>query len=389
MVWLGGHRGIGPSLFARGPKASNVEDCLGSLEYLMSAVPFSKISSPLNALLATTGLLMVALLTTPDLAERARFVCQLVLVAIWMAYVLQLAGTLLSQRHRLPGGTPPLLIDVLAVLVPLVAFLFVGYRDRSLYCAIWLLKPLRDSSFFRLMAKVVANESRNLLGVTSVFGIVLFGAALAGYVIERDVQPDKFGSIPQAMWWAVVTLSTTGYGDEIPQSLAGRVLAGLVMMSGIGIFALWAGILATGFYEEVRRQDFVRNWQLVAAVPLFQKLGSSALIEIVRALRPRIVPAGVVICRKGDVGDQMFFIVEGRVSVAMPGHPVELGAGSFFGEMALVTGEPRSATVSAATEVSLLSLYAVDFQMLSSSSPEIAETIRKTALERRGGLPKE
>ncbi|MGO7301973.1 cyclic nucleotide-gated ion channel, partial [Rhizobium ruizarguesonis] len=183
--------------------------------------------------------------------------------------------------------------------------------DRNLYCAIWLLKPLRDSTFFRLLAKVVANESRNLLGVTSVFGIVLFGAALAGYIIERDVQPDRFGSIPQAMWWAVVTLSTTGYGDEIPQSLAGRVLAGLVMMSGIGIFALWAGILATGFYEEVRRQDFVRNWQLVAAVPLFQKLGSAALIEIVRALRPRIAPAGAVICRKGDVGDQMFFIVEG------------------------------------------------------------------------------
>ncbi|RDJ16013.1 cyclic nucleotide-gated ion channel [Rhizobium grahamii] len=355
----------------------------------MSAVPFSKISSPLNALLAATGLLMVALLTTSDLTPQARFACQLVLVAIWVAYVLQLVGTVLSQRHRLPGGTPPLMIDVFAVLVPLAAFLFVGSRDRSLYCAIWLLKPLRDSTFFRLMAKVVANEYRNLLGVTSVFASVLFGASVAGYVIERDIQPDKFGSIPQAMWWAVVTLSTTGYGDEIPQSLAGRVLAGLVMMSGIGIFALWAGILATGFYEEVRRRDFVRNWQLVAAVPLFQRLGSAALIEIVRALRPRTVPAGAVICRKGDVGDQMFFIVEGRVSVATPDHPVELGTGSFFGEMALISGEPRSATVSAATEVSLLSLFAVDFQMLSSSSPEIAETIRKTALERRGGLPKE
>jgi voltage-gated potassium channel len=96
-----------------------------------------------------------------------------------------------------------------------------------------------------------------------------------------------------------------------------------------------------------------------------------------------------VICRKGDAGDQMFFIVEGRVTVATPDHPVELGAGNFFGEMALISGEPRSATVSAATEVSLLSLYAVDFQMLSSSSPQIAETIRKTALERRGGPPKE
>ncbi len=58
----------------------------------------------------------------------------------------------------------------------------------------------------------------------------------------------------------------------------------------------------------------MRNWQLVAAVPLFQKLGSAALIEIVRALRPRVVPAGAIICRKGETGDQMFFIVEGRVS---------------------------------------------------------------------------
>ncbi|MBY5440265.1 cyclic nucleotide-gated ion channel [Rhizobium leguminosarum] len=355
----------------------------------MSAVPFSKISTPLNALFATIGLLVVAALTTQGLTGQERLVFELLLAAIWLAYVLQLSGTLLSRRHRLSGGIPALVIDLLAVLVPAAAFLFVGSRDRNLYCAIWLLKPLRDSTFFRLLGKVVANESRNLLGVTSVFGIVLFGAALAGYIIERDVQPDRFGSIPQAMWWAVVTLSTTGYGDEIPQSLAGRVLAGLVMMSGIGIFALWAGILATGFYEEVRRQDFVRNWQLVAAVPLFQKIGSAALIEIVRALRPRIVPAGAVICRKGDVGDQMFFIVEGRVTVATLDHPVELGAGNFFGEMALISGEPRSATVSAATEVSLLSLYAVDFQMLSSSSPEIAETIRKTALERRGGPPKE
>jgi voltage-gated potassium channel len=237
------------------------------------------------------------------------------------------------------------------------------------------------------MGRVLTNEARNLIGVTSIFCLVLFGAGLAAYIIERDVQPDKFGSIPQAMWWAVVTLSTTGYGDAIPQSFAGRVLAGLVMMSGIGIFALWAGILATGFYQEVRRQDFVRNWQVVAAVPLFQKLGPAALVEIVRALRPRIIPAGAVICRKDETGDQMFFIVEGRVSVATP-NPVDLGPGSFFGEMALISGEPRSATVSAATTVSLLSLHSVDFQMLCSSSPEIADIIRKTALERRGAKPK-
>ncbi len=354
----------------------------------MPALRFLRISAPLNALLAAIGLVAVAALTTPDASGRTRLILEVVLAGIWVVYTLQLIGTLIMQRGKdVRDGKPALTIDVLAVLVPLAAFLLVGTRDQSLYCAVWLLKPLRDSTFFRLMGRVLSKEARNLIGVTSIFGIILFGAALAAYIIERDVQPDKFGSIPQAMWWAVVTLSTTGYGDEIPQSFAGRVLAGLVMMCGIGIFALWAGILATGFYEEVRRQDFVRNWQLVAAVPLFQRLGSAALVEVVRALRPRIVPAGTVLCRKGDTGDQMFFIVEGSVIVATP-NPVELGAGSFFGEMALISGEPRSATVSAATEVSLLSLYSADFQMLSSSSPEIAEIIRKTALERRSTTPK-
>ena len=350
----------------------------------MPALPFARISVPLNALLATLGLLAVAALTTPAPSEGMRLGLEILLACIWAAYALQLAGDFLI-KGALADAMPALVVDFAAVLVPLAGFLLTNTRDNYLFCCIWLLKPLRGSIFFRLVGRVISNEARNLLGVAAVFGILLFGASLAGYLLERDVQPESFGSITKAMWWAVVTLTTTGYGDEIPQTFAARVLAGLVMMSGIGIYALWAGILATGFSEELRRQDFVRNWQLVAAVPLFQRLGSAALVEIVRALRPRTVPAGAVICRKGETGDQMFFIVEGRVSVATA-TPVELGAGSFFGEMALVTGEPRSATVSAATAVSLLSLHSVDFQMLSSSSPEIAEVIRNTALERRGAF---
>src|SRR5262245_3946330 len=347
----------------------------------MKEVPFSKISAPLNTLLAVFELFAVAALTTPAPGNEMRLALQVLLAFVWAAYALQLAGDFV--RHlKLSDATPALAVDLLAVFVPLAGFLFAGGRDQYLYCSVWLLKPLRDSTFFELMGRVLANEARNLLGVAATFGILLFGASLAGYLLERDVQPDKFGSIPKAMWWAVVTLTTTGYGDEIPVTFTARVVAGIVMMSGIGIFALWAGILATGFAEELRRRDFVRNWQLVAAVPLFQRLGSAALVEIVRALRPRTVPAGAVICRKGERGDQMFFIVEGRVTIATA-TPIELGPGSFFGEMALVTGEPRSATVNAATTVSMLTLHSVDFQMLSSQSPEVADVIRKTALERR------
>ncbi|WP_104668618.1 cyclic nucleotide-gated ion channel [Ensifer adhaerens] len=355
----------------------------------MSARPLLRMSDAANGLLAAAGLVAVAALTASSLGAGVRLAIEGLLAGIWAVYLLQLSDTLIAFWARDGrASVTEAVIDLLAVVVPLAGLLFAGTRDQSLYCGVWLLKPLRHSTFFRLLGRVVARAAPNLVGVTSLFGIVLFGASLIAYLIERDVQPDKFGSIPQAMWWAVVTLSTTGYGDEIPMTFAGRVLAGLVMMSGIGIFALWAGILATGFFEEVRRQDFVRNWQLVAAVPLFQRLGSAAFVEIVRALRPRVVPSGAIICRKGEAGDQMFFIVEGRVTIATPSPtPVELGPGSFFGEMALISGEPRSATVTAETEVSLLSLYSEDFQMLSSSNPEIAEVIRKTAETRRGRTP--
>ncbi len=119
----------------------------------MSAVPFSKISTPLNALFATIGLLVVAALTTQGLTGQERLVFELLLAAIWLAYVLQLSGTLLSRRHRLSGGMPALVIDLLAVLVPAAAFLFVGSRDRNLYCAIWLLKPLRELELFQAASK--------------------------------------------------------------------------------------------------------------------------------------------------------------------------------------------------------------------------------------------
>ena len=106
------------------------------------------------------------------------------------------------------------------MLVPLAGFLLTNTRDNYLFCCIWLLKPLRGSIFFRLVGRVLSNEARNLLGVAAVFGILLFGASLAGYLLERNVQPESFGSIPKAMWWAVVTLTTTGYGDEIPHATA-------------------------------------------------------------------------------------------------------------------------------------------------------------------------
>ncbi|TIV07817.1 MAG: hypothetical protein E5V94_10025, partial [Mesorhizobium sp.] len=100
----------------------------------MSVLPFLRIYAPLNAVLAAPGLLAVAGLTIPDMSGRSRLALAAVLAAIWGAYLLQMAATLLKREA---GGvrdrTPAIAIDVLAVLVPLAAFLLVGTPDRSLY----------------------------------------------------------------------------------------------------------------------------------------------------------------------------------------------------------------------------------------------------------------
>jgi voltage-gated potassium channel len=74
------------------------------------------------------------------------------------------------------------------------------------------------------------------------------------FFAERDVQPDKFASIPSAMWWSVITLTTVGYGDVFPVTVAGRMIAGVIAVLGIGLFALPAGILRSGFLEELQHR---------------------------------------------------------------------------------------------------------------------------------------
>ncbi|MFX8641166.1 ion channel, partial [Acinetobacter baumannii] len=80
------------------------------------------------------------------------------------------------------------------------------------------------------------------------------------YAIERDVQPDKLGTIPQAMWWAIVTLGTVGYGDVVPVTPLGKFVSVFAIISGFAMIALPVAIISSAFAEEVKRRDFVVTW---------------------------------------------------------------------------------------------------------------------------------
>jgi voltage-gated potassium channel len=261
--------------------------------------------------------------------------------------------------------------------------------DAGLAGFIWAFKFVRYSPGLASLGRVISNARNALLSVLLGFLIALLTAASIAYLLERHAahpdHPAAFASVPAALWWGIVTMTTTGYGDVVPVTIGGRILSGTVMVGGILIFALWTGILVNGYAEELRRRDFLRTWDLVARVPFFHNIGAALIAEVARLLRPRDYPAGAVIVRRGEPGDCMYFVVEGEVEIRLQSSSLTLGASQFFGELALLTGEPRNATVVAARACTLLALDIVDFHELLARQPELARIIREEARIRLGG----
>jgi voltage-gated potassium channel len=307
---------------------------------------------------------------------------------LWVAPEREAIGTREPWRARLHYVTSFVgLIDLFAVLPAIVALVLpIPVDVLRLFRVLRLLKMARYTPALTLFAAVIRNESRALLATLLVVVILLVLEASIMYVLEREAQPKVFASIPHAMWWAIVTIATVGYGDMIPVTPAGRIFGGMVMVIGIAVFAVPAGILATGFASEIRKRDFVVTWQTVAHVPLFAGLDAARIAEIARLLKRQVVPAQFAVVRRGDPADAMFFIMSGDVQVDITPSPVRLGRGQYFGEIALIRDTVRTATVTTLSECQLLSLDVADFRRLLENNPGLKATITRTAEERLGVL---
>ncbi len=110
----------------------------------------------------------------------------------------------------------------------------------------------RFSTALECIAEAVRSRTYELL-VSAIFGvIILLFAATCLYLVEGDIQPEAFGSIPRATWWAVATLTTVGYGDVYPITVLGRILAGITAVTGICMIAVPTGILASAFSDAIK-----------------------------------------------------------------------------------------------------------------------------------------
>jgi voltage-gated potassium channel len=353
----------------------------------------------LHLLILAAGLLAIAVSSVdglpPGLDTFLTAVVVLVAVLFFGEYVLRLWTAPEAGRFAaLSDGMARLrwalsadgLIGLLAIF-PVVAITFgsmqANHEAAPIFCVFWILKLSVHAPAMSTLARVIANERATLASVVIIFVMVLVTAATMAHMLEREHQPKVFGNIPEALWWAVVTLTTTGYGDVVPQTVGGRMVGSVVMVSGILVLALMTGILATGFAEEERRREYLRVWDQVTRVPMFAELGTVTLSEIVSKLRVRHYPARIVVVRRDEPGDSMFFISEGEVEVRLPRGAVTLRQGGFFGEMALLDRLPRSATVVTTQPTTLLVLYASDFYEVAANIPSLVEAVEREARRRR------
>lgn len=152
--------------------------------------------------------------------------------------------------------TPLAVIDLVAILPFFLALFGVAdMRFLRVLRLLRLLKLTRYSKSVTLLYEVIKEESRPIVAAIFILLLLLVFASSLAYLAEHKAQPDTFGSIPQAMWWAVITMTTVGYGDVTPVTLTGKFLASTIGIVGLGMVALPAGLLASGFTHKLHRQE--------------------------------------------------------------------------------------------------------------------------------------
>ena len=187
-------------------------------------------------------------------------------VIFTIEYGLRLWSCTIRERFRAPVRgrlrfmvTPLALVDLMAIfpfyLPLLVQIDFRFIRILRFVRLFRLLKMSRYMRSLRLFGTVVHEKKEELMIAIGMVLVILLFASSVMYMMENAAQPEAFSSIPAAMWWGIATLTTVGYGDVYPVTPLGKVLGSVIALLGVGLVALPAGILASGFSDVIPRRN--------------------------------------------------------------------------------------------------------------------------------------
>ena len=275
-----------------------------------------------------------------------------------------------------------LLIDVVVIF----NYLFINIVDLRIF------RIFRAYSIFsqwrvllptNTLLKTIWKQRLSILGTQIVVFSLLLIFSVIIHFLEKDLQPEAFGNILDSMWYGIATLTTVGYGDVTPVSDLGKLISSFAMFLGIAMFALPAAILASAYYEDIQKRNFLVSLEAITEINLFSNLPIRAITKINSKLEPLVLPAKQIIFEKGDIADALYIIEFGSVQVEIES-PVVLGSGDYFGETGLISQAERNATISVLEEVKLLKLSKESLDDLTEEYPTLFEDLKQSATDRTG-----
>lgn len=159
------------------------------------------------------------------------------------------------------------LVD-LAALLPSLISMFVGSADLRWIRVVRILRLLKMSNYSTALedlGSAIYEERQSFLAALYLFTLALFIASTLMYVLEHQAQPEAFASIPESMWWALITLTTVGYGDVSPITTLGKMVGALTALIGVCTVALLTGIIASAFTNQIEKHKALMEAEIAAA----------------------------------------------------------------------------------------------------------------------------
>jgi voltage-gated potassium channel len=231
---------------APGDRASHIVDML--LLFLIVANVVALVTETVEPIRASAPAFFVWLERTTIALFSVEY-----LLRLWSATADARFARPVSGRARW-AATPLAIFDLLAVLPAFLPFVGVDLRAARVLRLARLAKLGRYSTAVQTMSRVIRSKQEELVTILMLLCLLLVFSATLLYFAERNAQPEAFDSIPVAMWWAIATLTTVGYGDMYPITPLGRLFGGLVTIVGIAMLAIPTGILGAAFVEETQNR---------------------------------------------------------------------------------------------------------------------------------------
>ena len=301
-------------------------------------------------------------------------------VRLWSSLEDPRVGTARPIRGRfLFALRPMMIVDFLSFAPYFIALALGGAVDLRALRVLRLLRLLKIARYSQAMPAllgVLYAERRALFGAFILLIFTVCVSAEVMHVIEGPGQPRAFGTLPGAMYWAIATLTTVGYGDETPITWMGKLWAGITMVTGLVLFALPVGIIATGFVNGLHKREFSITWSMVKRQPLFDGFEIEATRQMLDTMGATVVQDHTRITVAGQSANMFYLIISGKAHAEDESGSWDLEPGDIIGEESLNDHANYTRTVWARTEMRMMNLLGEDLRRLARKYPLLGQRIR-------------